>query len=117
MPRISDRSDFEKIPEHYRKMSAMIQEVNQPQSNLSTYKQLAGEEATGRYNPAGSIPPQTIQETAYGGMSIAKGNRVPMRGTLPIEQMTDSDLYSFYPYNSYTDRTWKYTYFTLFNAT
>ncbi len=49
-------------------------------------------------------------------MSITNGNSVPMRGILPIEQMTDYDLYRFFPYTAYTDRIPKYTYYQLFNT-
>jgi hypothetical protein len=49
-------------------------------------------------------------------MSITQGNSVPMRGILPIEQMTDADLYKFFPYSAFTDRIPKYTYYALFNT-
>lgn len=46
-------------------------------------------------------------------MSITGGNSVPMRGIPPIEQMSDSDIYRFFPYTAYFDRIPKYTYYSL----
>jgi hypothetical protein len=50
-------------------------------------------------------------------MSItgAGGNSVPMRGVLPIEQMSDSDIARFFPYTAFFDRIPNYTYYQLFN--
>lgn len=61
--------------------------------------------------------PSALHVTAMGSnlMSITGGNTVPMRGILPIEQMSDCDLYRFYPYSAYFDRIPKYTYYALLN--
>lgn len=50
-------------------------------------------------------------------MSItgAGGNSVPMRGILPIEQMSDSDGSRFFPYTAFFDRIPNYTYYALLN--
>ena len=75
-----------------------------------------------RYSPAGPVPDAhqlTIpsQPATNSLMSItgAGGNSVPMRGVLPIEQMSDSDIARFYPYTAFFDRIPTYTYYALFN--
>lgn len=61
--------------------------------------------------------PTSLQMTSTNSnlMSINQGNSVPMRGILPIEQMSDCDLYRFYPYTAHMDRIPKYTYYQLAN--
>ncbi len=66
-----------------------------------------------------SLPdPSSLQMSGGSGslMSISSGNRTPMRGILPIEQMNDTDLSKFFPYSAYIDRIPKYTYYALFNS-
>jgi hypothetical protein len=67
--------------------------------------------------PSMSGDPSALHVVSTGSnlMSITGGNTVPMRGILPIEQMSDCDLYRFYPYSAYFDRIPKYTYYALFN--
>lgn len=62
--------------------------------------------------------PSTLSVSSAGGdmMSINSGNRVPMRGVLPVEQMSDSDLYRFFPYTPYFDRRWTSVYYQLYNG-
>lgn len=62
--------------------------------------------------------PSNLQMAGGSGslMAIVGGNRVPMRGILPIEQMTDTDLSRFFPYSAYFDRIPKYTYYALLNS-
>jgi hypothetical protein len=48
-------------------------------------------------------------------MSSIHGNIVPMRGILPIEQMSDTDIQRFFPYSAYSDRIPKFTYYALLN--
>lgn len=57
-------------------------------------------------------------ESTHTGMRLISigGNSVPMRGIHPVEMMTDTDLYRFYPYSAYADRKWTYTYYALFNS-
>lgn len=64
---------------------------------------------------AGISSPAALNLTATDSnlMSINQGNTVPMRGILPIEQMSDCDLYRFFPYTAHFDRIPKYTYYAL----
>lgn len=61
-----------------------------------------------------SLPPPssiTMNPMTSDLMAMHTGNPVPMRGILPIEQMTDSDINKFYPYTAYFDKIPKYTYY------
>lgn len=61
--------------------------------------------------------PSVLQTSTSGNFMSVGGNTVPMRGVLPVEHMTDTDLYRFYPYSAYVDRVWDYRYFALANRT
>lgn len=80
---------------------------------------LAGPE---KYSQVGSVGqtlpgnPSFIPTSAINSFMSSSGNSVPMRGVLPIEHMTDTDLYRFFPYSAYNDRMWSYTYFALRNS-
>lgn len=75
------------------------------------------DETIAKYEPISSItslsPPSSITMTPMNSdlMSVNSGNPVPMRGILPIEQMTDTDISKFYPYTAYFDKIPKYTYY------
>lgn len=56
-----------------------------------------------------------MTSTSTNLMSINQGNSVPMRGIMPIEQMSDCDIYRFFPNSAYMDRIWSYTYSALAN--
>ena len=65
--------------------------------------------------PVHNLPFQTTSNSSS-LMSITNGNSVPMRGILPIEQMSDFDLQRFFPYTAHYDRIPRYTYYALFNS-
>lgn len=103
MPKVTSRiSSFDDMAGRYEPMSTTVSSVGAVPTHLLPVTD--------------NVAPINTPVTSSHLMSITSGNSVPMRGVLPVEQMSDADVDRYFPYGAHQDRIPKYTYYLLFNT-